>query len=276
MALNSINTNPGAFIALQNLNSVNADLATTSNRIATGLEVASAADNGAVFAIAQAQRAEVSGLGVAQDSLSRVGSTLDVALSAGEAVSDLLIELRDTALAGSDTSLDTASRAALNEDFTALRDQIQGLVDSAEFNGVNLLNGTQTGGLDAIANADGTQTINVAEQNLNLGSGVVTITAGATFTTPTEAGDLVTLLDASIDNVNTSLANLGTSSRILDIQSTFVSDLSDTLEVGIGNLVDADLAEESANLTALQTQQQLATSAFSIANSAPSALLGLF
>ncbi|MGF1463740.1 MAG: flagellin [Maricaulaceae bacterium] len=275
MALNSILTNPSAFVALQNLNTVNSELNTTQNRVATGLEVASAADNGAIFAIAQAQRAEVSGLGVASDSLGRVGSTVDVALSAGEAISDLLIELRDITLAATDTSLDTASRAALNEDFSALRDQIGDLVTSAEFNGVNLLDGSLTAGLTAISDNNGNG-INIPTENFNLGSGNITFTAAATFTTATEATNLLPLVEASLANVNQSLADLGTGSRRLEIQDVFIGELSDALEVGIGNLVDADLAEESANLTALQTQQQLATTAFSIANAAPSAILSFF
>src|ERR1700712_2597318 len=121
---NSINTNQGALIALQNLNQTNAALATTQQRINTGLKVSSAKDNGAIWAIAQNQRASVSAYDSVKDSINRASSTVDVAVSAGETVSDLLNQMKAKALAASDASLDTTSRAALASDFTALRDQI--------------------------------------------------------------------------------------------------------------------------------------------------------
>ena len=136
---NSVNTNIGAMIALQNLNQTNADLMTTQNRINTGKKVASAKDNGAIWAIAQNQRATSSSLNAVKDSLQRSQSTVDVAIAGGEAVSDLLVQMKEKALAASDTSLDSASRTALNDDFIALRDQVQKSVDNATFNGVNMI-----------------------------------------------------------------------------------------------------------------------------------------
>ncbi|CAL4867462.1 Flagellin [Asticcacaulis sp. MM231] len=124
MPVNSVNTNAGALVALQNLNKTNSDLQTVQNRINTGLKVGSAKDNGAAFAIAQSQRATVSSLDAVKDSLSRATSVVDVASSAGEGVSDLLTQMKEKALAASDTSLDTTSRDALQNDFNSIRDQI--------------------------------------------------------------------------------------------------------------------------------------------------------
>src|SRR3954447_22718710 len=124
MPYNSVNTNVGAMVALQNLNATNMELSQTQSRINTGLKVASAKDNGAVYAIAQNQRATSNSLNAVKDSLSRGQSTIDVALSAGESVSDLLTQMKEKALAASDTTLDTASRTALNDEFKSLRDQI--------------------------------------------------------------------------------------------------------------------------------------------------------
>lgn len=276
MALNSVNTNTGAMVALQNLSVTNSELQTVQNRINTGKNVSSAKDNGAIFAIATSQRAEISALGAVKDSLNRGQSAVDVALSAGESVSDLLSQLKEKALSATDKSLTTSARAALNEDFKAIRDQIGTVVSNAKFNGVNLLdNSTGTGGYKALANTSGT-TIKVAGENLSLGGANVTVTATMTIGTSTLAGTALTAVNNSIDKVSASLARLGTGSKSFGTHLTFVGKLQDTIEAGVGNLVDADLAKESARLQALQTKQQLGVQALSIANSSTSTLLGLF
>lgn len=275
MALNSVNTNVGAMVALQNLNTTNNQLSTVQGRINTGLKVASAKDNGAIWAIAQSQRATSSSLNAVKDSLQRSQSTIDVAMAAGESVSDLLSQMKEKALAASDTSLDTASRSALNEDFKSLRDQITKAVDNADFNGVNLIKNGATD-IEALANADGSSSITVAAQDLSLGGGNVTVGSTDTIGTSTLASAMITTLQTSIDNVSAALANLGTGSKSLESHMTFVGKLQDTIDAGVGNLVDADLAKESAHLQALQTKQQLGVQALSIANSSTSSLLGLF
>ena len=276
MALNSVNTNVGAMIALQNLQVTNNELSTVQNRINTGKIVSSAKDNGAIFAIAQGQRAELGAMNAVKDSLNRGQSALDVALSAGESVSDLLSQLKEKALAATDSSLTTSARSALNEDFKAIRDQIATVVSNAKFNGVNLLdNSTGTNGYKALANTTGT-TIKAAGENLSLGGANVTVTATTTIGTSTLATTALGLVNASIDKVSASLARLGTGSKSFATHLTFVGKLQDTIEAGVGNLVDADLAKESARLQSLQTKQQLGVQALSIANSSTSILLGLF
>jgi len=276
MALNSVNTNVGAMIALQNLSVTNKELSTVQNRINTGKIVSSAKDNGAIFAIAQGQRAEIGALNAVKDSLNRGQSALDVALSAGESVSELLTQLKEKALAATDSSLTTSARSALNEDFKAIRDQIATVVSNAKFNGVNLIdNSTGTNGYKALANTTGT-TIKAAGENLSLGGANVTVTAAMTIGTSTLATTALTAVNASIDKVSASLARLGTGSKSFATHLTFVGKLQDTIEAGVGNLVDADLAKESARLQSLQTKQQLGVQALSIANSSTSILLGLF
>lgn len=276
MALNSVNTNAGAMIALQNLSVTNNELQTVQNRINTGKMVSSAKDNGAIFAIATSQRAEVGALNAVKDSLNRGQSAVDVALSAGESVSDLLGQLKEKALAATDKSLTTSARSALNEDFKAIRDQIATVVSNAKFNGVNLIdNSTGTNGFKALSNTTGS-TIKAAPENLSLGGANVTVTATTTIGTSTLATTALGLVNASIDKVSASLARMGTASKSFATHLTFVGKLSDALESGIGNLVDADLAKESARLQALQTKQQLGVQALSIANSSTSMLLGLF
>ena len=275
MMNNSVNTNVGAMIALQNLNKTNSDLSTTQNRINTGLKVASAKDDGATFAIAQSQRSTVASLDAVKDSLNRATSSVDVAMSAGESISDMLTQMKEKALAASDTSLDTTSRDALNTDFQALRDQITKTMSNAKFNGINLIDGSLPG-LEALANADGDSRLTVAGQNLSLGGSIVLLGTTAAFTTSSSAGALLSTIDDSINNVSAALAKLGTSSKALEAHMTFIGNLQDSVTAGIGNLVDADLAKESAKLQSLQTKQQLGIQALSIANQAPQTVLSLF
>ena len=276
MPLNSVNTNAGALVALQNLQATNKDLDTVQSRINTGKKVNSAKDNGAIWAIAQGQRGEISALGAVKDSLARGQSAVDVGLAAGESISDLLIQLKEKALAGTDKSLTTSARNALNEDFKSIRDQIGTVVTNAKFNGVNLLDGsTGTGGYKALSNTAGS-TIKIAGENLSLSGAVVTLAKTEVINTGTLATNALAKVEASINNVSASLARLGTGSKSLETHQTFVGKLSDALEVGVGNLVDADLAKESARLQSLQTKQQLGVQALSIANSSTSVLLGLF
>jgi flagellin len=271
----SINTNPGALIALQNLNATQAQLQTTQNQISTGLAVATASDNGAIYAIAQNQRSQASALDSVKQSLQRAQSTLDVATSAGSSISNLLNQLKATALSASDASLDTNSRAALNASFTSLRDQITKVVQNADFNGANLIKSGATN-IQALANADGTSQLTIQAQSLALGGAILTLGATASISTSTLATNALGTINTDITNVNNALAVLGASANAVATHLTFIGDLQDTIDTGIGNLVNADLAKDSANLQALQTKQQLGVEALSIANSGSSALLSLF
>jgi len=273
--MQSINTNVGAMIALQNLNSTSNELTSVQNIISTGLKVSSAKDDGATYAIAQSQRATVSSLDAVKDSLNRGSSVVDVALSAGDSVTDMLTQMKEKALAASDTSLDTTSRAAYATDFASLRDQITTTLQNASFNGINILDG-QNSTISALANASGSSTITVQGQNMSLGGSIVTVGTAATFATATSASNLLSTIDTSINNVSSALAQLGTSSKALDNHLTFVGKLQDSINAGIGNLVDADMAQESAQLQALQTKQQLGVQALSIANQSTSTVLSLF
>jgi flagellin len=271
----SVNTNAGALVALENLNNTSQQLDSAQNIVSTGLLVGNAKDNGAIWSIAQSERSQVADLDAVKSSLQTGQSIIDVANSAGTTVSNLLTQMSQKALAASDSSLDTASRLALNNDFVALRNQITSTVQNAAFNGVNLLNGSITK-ITSLANTDGTSVLTTLAQNLTVGGAIITLSATATISTVASATAAITVVNLSLQNVDTALATLGTSSNALDTHLNFVSGLQDTLTTGIGNLVNADLAKESATLQALQTKQQLGIQALSIANSSSSALLGLF
>jgi flagellin len=275
MALNSINTNASAMLALTNLMNTQNSLASTQNIISTGKKINTAKDNGAVWSIAQTMQGKATALDSVKDSLNRAQSTIDVAMSAGQQVSDLLTQMKAKALAASDTSLDTTSRTALNEDFKSLRDQISKVVSNADFNGINMV---KSGGttLYALANVSGSSKLTVAAEDLSLGGSNVTLSATASFNTAGTASAYIATLDTDLTKVNTALTKLGTGSNALASHAKFVTSLQNSLTTGISNLVDADMASESATLQALQTKQQLGIQALSIANQSTSIMLSLF
>ena len=272
----SVNTNKSALTALQNLNRTNDELANVQNRVNTGLKIANAKDNAAVWAIAQGQRADIGALGAVRMSLDRAQSIAEVTMTAGETISDLLVDLKSKVVAAMDTSLDIASRTALNSDFRSLLRQIQQVTSNAAFDGANLLDGSVGATIQFLANAEATQRITLSTQNMSLGGSIVTIASTASISTVTTATAVLTNLNTSITQVNQSLGNLGSQAKQIEAHLGFVGKLTDVLEAGVGNLVDADLAKESARLQGLQVQQQLGAQALSIANQAPQIVLQLF
>jgi len=271
----SVHTNKSALTALQNLNKTNDELASVQDRVNTGLKIANAKDNAAIWAIAQGQRADIGALGAVRMSLERAHSIAQVSLTAGESVSDLLVELKEKVVAAMDTSLDVNSRTALNSDFRSILNQISKVVQNAEFDGANLFNGIG-GNIQFLANADATSRLTLSTRTLAVGGSNITIPATASITSVALASTVLGQLNTSITNVNQALGNLGSQAKQVDAHLDFVSKLTDVLESGVGNLVDADLARESARLQALQVQQQLGAQALSIANAAPQIILQLF
>ena len=275
----SVNTNAPALDALQRLTTTSLDLAETQDRINSGLEIRGAQDNAAIFAIAQNLRAEFEGFQAVTTSLDRATSALDIGIAATESIQGLLIEMKERVVAASDEGLDQASRDALQLDFESIRDQINLIVSNAEFNGTNLISTDTTDVISAITSADANNTIAVSHQTLQLTAGtgpVIELSIGSTFATATGAQALITPINDSIANLSDVLTKFGTGAAAIENQRLFTQVLLDTITVGIGNLVDADLARESANLQSLQVQQQLGTQALSIANTAPSIILSLF
>lgn len=289
---NSVLTNASALIALQNLNSTNNKLAATQSRVNTGLKVQGAKDNAATWAIAQNQRADTGALESVKTSMNRATSLADVSLAAGAQISDLLIEMREKATAAADPSSTPASRKAYNDEFQSLLKSLDSFAKNATFDGENILNGAVTTALDFLANVGATETISMNRQNLTLaGVGLQlparAAAAGPPVVTARPAGpplldtlenaqEAFTAVVGALDNANAKLAELGAQAKQVEKHNIFVGKLMDSLEVGIGNLVDADMAKESARLQALQVQQQLGAQALSIANQAPQIILSLF
>ncbi|URD61895.1 flagellin [Sphingomonas sp. KRR8] len=280
----SVNTNVGAMAALQSLGTTSKAMAQTQSRINTGYNVASTKDDSAAFAIAQTLRGDMGGLKAVSSSLNRAKSVTDVAVAGAEQVSDILIQMKQKAYQAADAGIDQASRDAINQDFVALRDQITTVVSSSDFNGTNIL---KTGGgavsaIQSLQDGDSTTTgwqpdsLSIANQGLDLGGTVITVGATDQINSQATAQSMVDTLTNSQSNLKTSLSTLGSASRKIDSQLSFTSKLNDVVEASVGNLVDADLAKESASLQALQVKQQLGIQALSIANQAPQAIMSLF
>lgn len=272
----SVKTNQPALIALQNLNMTNDALTQTQNRINTGLKISQAKDNASIYAIAQKQRAATSALGAVTDSLNRATSIADVASAAGSSISDLLNTMKQKVVAAMDPSIDSTSRSLLNADYKSLLRQISQVIQNASFDGANILDNSLASGIRFIANADANAYVTLSAQNMSLGGSIITMAATSSINTVTNATTVLGLLDSSIVNVNSALANIGAQSNQITSHNKFVTKLTDALTVGIGNLVDADMAAESARLQALQVQQQLGAQALSIANQSPQVILQLF
>jgi flagellin len=273
----SVNTNQGAMVALQSLNATNRDLFKTQNAISTGLKVATAKDNGAIWAIANKMRSDVSAYDRVVESNENASAKVDIAISAGESIMELLNEMKGKALAGSQAGLSVSAQAALNADFTQLRDQITNIIANSTFDGANMTNGAlAVNAAVSLGDAAGGNTITVAGANIGLGGTIVTVAAASDVASSATALTSLGLVNTSITNLGTQLTTWGAGSKRLEAHKRFVSKLQDALNSGIGGMVDADLSKESAKLQATQVKQQLGIQALSIANGSAQSLLSLF
>ena len=258
-------------VALQNLNKSNKALEKTQLAITTGFRVNGPKDDASTFAIAQNMRGDIAGMGAVKTALANGEAVVNVAIEAGTSIADLLIEMKAKVVQANQAGLDSTSRTALHNDFVSLRDQITTIVASAEFNGTNLINVSATN-TNILSTVDGS-TINVSAQKLDATSLGI---QSAGLTTSASAATALTQIETAIRSVSDKLAALGSVAKRIEIQGEFTTKLQDILKVGVGSLVDADLAEESAQLQALQIKQQLGVQALSIANAGPQSILSLF
>ena len=213
----------------------------------TGLRVNGPKEDAATFAIANTLRGDIAGNQALKIALANGESTTNVAIEAGKAISDILTEMKAKVVQANQAGLDADSRTALQNDYNALRNQIKTIVATAEFNSVNLI---KTGGtnLAVLSTVDGS-TITVTEQDLSVTALGI---SAANLTTSASANLALTSINTAITTVSNGLASLGAAAKRVEIQTDFTTQLVDIPRVGVGNLVDANLAEESANLTSLQ------------------------
>lgn len=276
MSLNSVNTNLGAMVALQSLNRTNEALNATQKRVSTGFRVSDAKDDGAAFAVAQSVRADVAGLTAANEQLGGVKGVLDTSLAGLRKVSDTMIKVRETLVRLADDTLNADQRSQYEAQYEALRTQIQNFIADATYNGRTLLStDTAAGGGDIVTTrneAGTTYTLTAVDAAGTLVVAAAPTTAAGAQAAIAAGGDWQTINTAIADSLN----QYGSDARYVDAQIGYNREKLDALEGGLGALIDADLAKESARLQALQIRQQLGTQSLSIANQAPQSLLSLF
>jgi len=277
MAINA--TTPGnqaALLALNDLANTQNELNRTQSIVSSQLAISEPRDNPALWSIAQGQQQQVSALDTVTASLNRATSLSDVATAAGQTVLNLLNQLKQDALSATSTSLDTTSRQAYASDFQSVMGRIASTVNSAGFDGANLLDGSSTGNQNVLGSADGSVLLTLTGTNLSLGGSVITVDSTYSLGTASAATAALSAINSSLSNVTTAMASLGTQSSQLSAHATFIGQLSDSLQTSVGDLINADMGAESAKLQALQVQQQLGVQSVSIANQAPSVILSLF
>jgi flagellin len=281
MSLNSVNTNMGAMVALQSLQSTNAQLASAQKQISTGFRVADSTDDGAAFAIAQGIRSTVGGLTSANQQLGNVGGLLKTTQSALNDISTLQTAMRQVLVKLGDNSVTGQDRTNYQTQYKALLQNVKTDVSSSVYNGKSLIGDITptTSGYSATLNVaqDGignTYTINGLGASAAYASMASLTTANVTVALAalTATGNFTT----QEKSVKVNLNNIGNNINYVNNQTTYNSNKIDALNGGLGSLIDADLAKESAQLTALQIRQQLGTQALSLANNAPQSLLSLF
>ncbi|RKR00529.1 flagellin [Maricaulis maris] len=268
--------------ALQHMSMLQSESAKVHDRIATGLKVGSASDNGTVWAMAQVMRTDNESRGSALTSIDLGTGVVETALAAAEGISDLMVEMQSKLVAATDTTLDEQSWRSLMTDFIELGNQATRLADNASFNDLNLL-GSGGEDLAVLIGANPGDTLTIAAEDLTDGGGIFDAGLAANLpqsdnsivaTQPTSAD--VAAFETSMSDVTSAVSRLGVGLRSLEIQKTLLVKQIDVTSAGIGNLIDADLGRESAKLQALQVREQLGIQALEIANRSPRVILSFF
>ena len=282
MSLNSVNTNMGAMVALQSLESTQQELAVTQKQISTGYRVADSTDDGAAYAIAQGIRSTVGALTSANQQLGTVTGLLSTTQSGLNNISNTMASMRDVLVKLSDSSVQGDERTNYTQQYQSLLANVQTFVQDADYNGKTLI-GDLTGSTGTFGRVAVARNENGSSYGITSFSGSA-IYGSIAFTSTQLAGAstvaaLITATGTFLNQqaaVGQDLNTVGSSINYINNQTTYNSDKIDALNSGLGSLVDADLAQESAQLTALQIRQQLGTQALSLANQAPQSLLSLF
>ena len=295
MSLNSVNTNIAAQVALQSLNSTQSALQATQKRISTGYRVADASDDGAAFAVAQRVRADVGALTTVNQQLGSAKGLVDTTVAGLTSASNALGEAKNLLVDIANQSISTDQRAQYVSAYQQLVTRVANTVDGSTYNGQTLLGSTGGAAVtdkNVINSETGTQSALHAEDSTSLASqlagligltfvrsagtdtftGTAAQTAAATALSATGTGSFVALQTTVANQLNVS----GNDSKFLDATISFNQSKIDSLNSGLGALIDADLSKESANLQSLQIRQQLGTQALSLANQSPQSLLSLF
>jgi flagellin len=298
MAVGSINTNNAAYVALQSLNGTSAALAAAQKAISTGYRVADATDDGGAFAVAQKVRSDVSALTSVNQQLGTAKGLVTTGLSSLTSISNTVIAAKALLVKIADQSISTDQRSQYVTSFQSLVKSVADDVDNSTYNGQTLLgaaSGPVTGTSKTVIDNESGATATLSAQDVSTLPNTLAALIGSTFTRSAAGVDTVGAVtpaaaqtaalaalqtgagyDAAQTGVADQLNQAGADSNYIDRQITFNGSKINSLNTGLGALVDADLSKESALLQSLQIKQQLGTQALSIANQAPQSLLSLF
>jgi flagellin len=284
MSLNSVNTNIGAMIALESLNKTNASLASTQKQISTGSRVADSTDDGAAYAVAQSVRSSIGGLTTANQQLGNVQGLLSTTQTGLNSISNTMASMRDVLVTLGDSNVSGNERTQYVAQYQSLLANVKSDFIDAGYGGKSLI-GNISGGkastINVVRNEAGA-TYTIASMSGSALYAKMTLTATLALAGATQAAAVNALMTTTgafitvMNSVGTDLNSVGSSINYVNNQISYNSDKIDALNTGLGALVDADLAKESAQLQALQIRQQLGTQALSLANQAPQTLLSLF
>jgi len=261
----SVVTNVGALLSKKFLRATSAELTTVQSHVSSGLRVANSSDDASTFAVAEGLRADIKSYTAVSSALAGATAVAKVAVTAAEKISSRMEDIKAKIVQLSDESISAASRTSYQNDLTQMVAEVNKYLTSASYNGTNLLNTTNN--VKTVANIDAS-TITFTAQNVQSLT-LTTVTDSATGST---ALSTLATFKASVD---TALATLGANIKAADNQAEFINQVSETVQVGLGALVDADMAKETAALQSLQVRQQLGVQALGIANQSPQSLLGL-
>jgi flagellin len=282
----SVNTNVGAMIALQSLNRTSSDLAATQKRVSTGQRVADATDDGAAYAVAQSVRSSVGALTTANQELGTTQGLLTTTQSGLNNISNTMASMRDVLVNLGNGGHDAKTTANYVTQYQSLLANVQTFIQDSAYNGKTLIgniagsSGTY-GRVSTIRNESGA-TYGLTAAGMSAVYNAITFSAMLGRTGAALAVSVAAVITATgtflaqQGTVGTNLNKVGSEANYVTNQLKFNNDKIDSLNTGLGALVDADLAKESAQLQALQIRQQLGTQALSLANQAPQTLLSLF
>ncbi len=298
MTLSSINTNQGSYVALRSLNATNSALAATQKEIATGYRVSDATDDGGAFAVAQKVRSDVGALTSVNQQLGNAHGLVTTAISSLTSISNIIVQAKATLIKIGDQSVSDSQRDDYIASYQQLVKQVANDVDNSTYNGQTLLgaaSGPVAGTSKTVINNEAGSTSTLNSENVSSLPNTLAALIGGTFSRSASGVDTVTTpsavaaqtaavaalqsgagFDAAQTGVNSQLNQASADSNYLSAQITFNTDKIDSLNSGLGALVDADLSQESALLQSEQIKQQLGTQALSIANQSPQSLLSLF
>jgi flagellin len=274
-----ISTNVASLNAQRNLTGTQWALSRNLAHLSSGMRISSAADDAAGLAISEDLKASIRSTAQAERNANDGVSLTQVAEGALEQIGDILTRMRELAVQSSNGTVDSTSRSYINNEFIALRDELDRISDVTEFNGTLLLQGSMAAGLSlqvGIANtANDRIAITLSDAgSASLGNGASHLSAES-LDTQTNAQGSIAVIDAAIAQVSAARAGLGALQNRLQVTITNLSTANENLSAANSRIRDVDVASETALLTKNQILSQAGIAVLAQANSLPSAALSL-